>query len=141
MLIVRSAIVRIYHYTSIDSLALILKNRTLRFSRLDRVDDLEEARVEQNQYDLSKFLFVSCWTENGEESIPLWKMYSGGAGGVRIGVDKEMFEGFLSFSFDLGWFYPAFVVFMMVGASNALNLTSTSSIIQVTKYPPFFSSV
>lgn len=93
---------RIYHYTSIDSLALILKNRTLRFTRLDRVDDLEEARVEQNQYDLSKFLFVSCWTENGEESIPLWKMYSGGAGGVRIGVDKEMFEGFFSFSFDEG---------------------------------------
>lgn len=78
---------RFFHYTSIDSLALILKNRTLRFTRLDRVDDLEEARVEQNRYDLSKFIFVSCWTENGEESIPLWKMYSGGAGGVRIGVD------------------------------------------------------
>ena len=30
---------------------------------------------------------------------------------------------FLNFSFDLGWFYPIFVVFMMVGASNALNLT------------------
>lgn len=30
---------------------------------------------------------------------------------------------FLNFSIDLGWFYPAFVVFMMVGASNAVNLT------------------
>lgn len=30
---------------------------------------------------------------------------------------------FLNFSFDLGWLYPLFVVFMMVGASNALNLT------------------
>ncbi len=30
---------------------------------------------------------------------------------------------FLNFSFNLGWFYPLFVVFMMVGASNALNLT------------------
>ncbi len=30
---------------------------------------------------------------------------------------------FLNFNIDLGWFYPAFVVFMMVGASNALNLT------------------
>jgi len=30
---------------------------------------------------------------------------------------------FLNFSIDLGWFYPLFVVFMMVGASNALNLT------------------
>lgn len=30
---------------------------------------------------------------------------------------------FLNLKFDLGWFYPVFVVFMMVGASNALNLT------------------
>ena len=30
---------------------------------------------------------------------------------------------FLNFSIDLGWFYPGCVVFMMVGASNALNLT------------------
>ena len=30
---------------------------------------------------------------------------------------------FLNFSFDLGMLYPVFVVFMMVGASNALNLT------------------
>lgn len=43
---------------------------------------------------------------------------------------------FLNFKFDLGWFYPLFVVFMMVGASNAVNLTdgldglaSSSSII------------
>ena len=94
--------VRIYHYTTIDSLALILKSRALRFTRLDRVDDLEEAKVEQNQYDLSKFLFVSCWTEDGEEDIPLGKMCSDGAAGVRIGVDKEMFEGYFSFSFDEG---------------------------------------
>ena len=30
---------------------------------------------------------------------------------------------FLNFSFDLGWFYPLFAVFMIVGSSNALNLT------------------
>lgn len=30
---------------------------------------------------------------------------------------------FLNFHFDLGMLYPLFVVFMMVGASNALNLT------------------
>ena len=30
---------------------------------------------------------------------------------------------YLNFSFNLGWFYPIFVVFMMVGTSNALNLT------------------
>ena len=30
---------------------------------------------------------------------------------------------FLNFSFDLGWFYPILAVFMMVGSSNATNLT------------------
>ena len=30
---------------------------------------------------------------------------------------------FLNFSIDLGWFYPVFVAFMIVGASNAVNLT------------------
>lgn len=30
---------------------------------------------------------------------------------------------FLNFSIDLGWFYPLFAVFMIVGSSNALNLT------------------
>lgn len=30
---------------------------------------------------------------------------------------------FLNFSIDLGWFYPIFAVFMIVGSSNALNLT------------------
>lgn len=29
----------LYHYTSIDSLALILKNRTIRFNSLINVDD------------------------------------------------------------------------------------------------------
>ena len=30
---------------------------------------------------------------------------------------------FMNFSIDLGWFYPVFAVFMIVGSSNALNLT------------------
>lgn len=29
----------LYHYASLDTLALILHNRTIRFSRLDKVDD------------------------------------------------------------------------------------------------------
>ncbi len=32
----------IHHYTNIENLALILKNKTIRFNRLDKVDDLEE---------------------------------------------------------------------------------------------------
>jgi len=47
-------------------------------------------------------VFVSCWTENSEESIPLWKMYSGDFGGVRISVEKEMFKEYLVSNLNLG---------------------------------------
>lgn len=84
----------IYQYTTIEALAQILKNRTIRFTRLDHVDDLEEGRIESQSIKLSKFLFVSCWTEEREESIPLWKLYSGDKGGVRIGLERDMFQNY-----------------------------------------------
>lgn len=36
----------LYHYTSIETLALILKNRTIRFSSLATVDDIKEVATE-----------------------------------------------------------------------------------------------
>lgn len=83
---------RIYHYTNIETLALILKNKTIRFNRLDHVDDLEEARCESSGIKIGQYLFVSCWTEDSEESIPLWRMYTEKGVGVRIGLEKEMFK-------------------------------------------------
>lgn len=82
---------KIYHYTTIDSLAMIMSSRSIKFNRLDKVDDLEE-RTEPSKIKLWQYLFVSCWTENDEESIPLWRMYSGNAHGVRIAMDADMFE-------------------------------------------------
>ena len=80
---------KIYHYTNIDTLALILKNRTIRFNRADFVDDLEEGIIESHGINFGKYTFISCWTENQEESIPLWKMYTNGTSGVRIGLEKK----------------------------------------------------
>lgn len=74
----------LYHYTSIENLALILKNQTIRFTRLDCVDDVEESAVYENTVPMAKYTFVSCWTENEEESIPLWNMYTPQMRGVRI---------------------------------------------------------
>lgn len=82
---------KIFHYTTLDSLAMIMSSRSIKFNRLDKVDDLEE-RTEPSKVKLWQYLFVSCWTENPEESIPLWRMYSGNAHGVRIGMDIDMFE-------------------------------------------------
>lgn len=39
----------LYHYASLDTLALILHNRTIRFSRLDKVDDPQEQRSADSQ--------------------------------------------------------------------------------------------
>ncbi|TCN72060.1 DUF2971 domain-containing protein [Acetobacteroides hydrogenigenes] len=82
----------IHHYTTIENLALILRNRNIRFNRLDRVDDLEEGNTVSNGINLSKYVFVSCWTESDEESIPLWKLYADGKSGVRISLENNFFE-------------------------------------------------
>lgn len=81
---------KLYHYTTIEALAMILKTRSIKFNRLDCVDDMEELAISKN-IRLGQYMFVSCWTENSEESIPLWKMYSGDYHGVRIGLEKDMF--------------------------------------------------
>lgn len=79
----------IHHYTNIDVLALILKNRTLRFTRLDQVDDPEESNFVSNGVNIGLYAFVSCWTEEKEESIPMWKMYTKDRWGVRVSFVKE----------------------------------------------------
>ena len=79
----------LYHYTSIENLALILKNKTIRFTRLDCVDDVEESSVYENTVPMGKYTFVSCWTESEEESIPLWNMYTPQMRGVRIKMNSS----------------------------------------------------
>jgi hypothetical protein len=82
---------RIFHYTSIDTLALILKTRKIRFSRLDRVDDAREAPTVQGIH-FSKYFFVSCWTGEPRESIPQWHLYTQKMTGVRIELPSYPFQ-------------------------------------------------
>lgn len=84
----------IHQYTSIDSLALILKNKTIKFTRLDKMDDVEEAALSNFGFHLGGYMFVSCWTFNEKESIPLWRMYTPSTKGVRISLGKDMFKKF-----------------------------------------------
>ena len=86
---------KIHQYTSIDSLALILKNKTIRFNRLDNMDDVEEEAKSSLGIRLGGFMFASCWTYSSKESIPLWKMYTPSSRGVRITLDKNMFKKYL----------------------------------------------
>lgn len=81
----------LHHYTTIDTLALILKNRSIRFNRLDHVDDMGESH-KYGEYTLSRYLFATCWTDSDEESIPLWHMYSKGMTGVRLSLPIDPFD-------------------------------------------------
>ena len=48
----------LYHYTSLESLALILKNRTIRLNPLDKMDDIQEQKTADIE-NIGKFVFVS----------------------------------------------------------------------------------
>ena len=80
----------LYHYTSIEKLALILKNKTIRLSPLDLMDDPQEQKT-ADVNNLGRFVFISSWTADTVESIPMWKMYTNPSAGVRIKMRKNPF--------------------------------------------------
>jgi len=48
----------LYHYTSLETLALILKNRTIRFNSLDKMDDLQEKETADIK-NIGQFFYIS----------------------------------------------------------------------------------
>mgnify|MGYP003302138565 CR=1 FL=1 len=81
----------LFHYTSIDTLEKILTNKTIGFKSLALVDDLDEAETADLKK-FGKFCYVSCWTKEEEESIPMWKMYTPDMMGVRIELKEYPFK-------------------------------------------------
>ncbi|WP_339183162.1 DUF2971 domain-containing protein [Paenibacillus sp. FSL R5-0701] len=82
----------LFHYTSLETLACILKYKTLRFTRLDKVNDRNEATSKDLEH-ANTLVFVSCWMGNDSESIPMWNMYTSGMNGVRIKAPTNLFPG------------------------------------------------
>ena len=87
---------RIYHYTKINTLELMLQNGTIRLNALKNMDDLLEGRS-QDDFDFPHYYYASSWTMCGEESIPMWFMYTDKMKGVRI----EANDNFLSVDADI----------------------------------------
>lgn len=81
----------LYHYTSISSLAMILSSKKLKLTPLNKLDDLEEGKFKDLCH-MAKYCFVSSWTDDEKESIPLWKMYAGNLDGVRIKMKANPFK-------------------------------------------------
>lgn len=82
---------KIHHYTSIQSLEAILKNRTIRFSTLAKVNDENEGET-QEIGNLGKYIFVSCWTESANENDWMWEMYGDNFKGVKISLSFPPFN-------------------------------------------------
>ena len=78
---------KIFHYTTLETLILIIKNRTLRFNSLKNVDDCREG-LSNDLGSFAEHIFVSSWTRDQTENPALWKMYSDLHTGVRIGIDS-----------------------------------------------------
>ena len=81
----------IYHYTSIETLALILKFKKIRFNSISNVDDLTES-ISDDIGKLGSLLLLSCWTSNPNENIAFWKMYGKNGSGVRIKMRSTLFS-------------------------------------------------
>lgn len=81
----------LYHYTNIETLALILKNRTIRFNSLDKMDDLQEKETADVK-NAGQFCYISSWTDDATESLPMWNMYASPNLGVRIKLRKNPFK-------------------------------------------------
>ena len=91
----------LYHYTSFETLALILSNRTICFNSLLNVDDVEEAETE-DMCNFGKYVYVSCWTDDSNELISLWNLYTPNMHGVRIGLPRFPFK---KYKFKKGEYY------------------------------------
>ncbi len=81
----------LYHYTSLETLALILENRTICFNSLLNVDDIEESETSDLK-NFGKYVYVSCWTDEKDEMIPMWNLYTPDMHGVRIKLPAFPFE-------------------------------------------------
>lgn len=81
----------LYHYTSIENLALILSTKTIRFNRLDSFNDLDEG-TSNDLAGIKSHVFGSCWTGSADENIPLWKLYTD-MKGCRIRLPVNPFNG------------------------------------------------
>lgn len=111
----------LYHYASLDTLALILRNRTIRFSRLDKVDDPQEQRSADSR-NLGRMKLVSCWTSADEESIPMWREYAGAECGVRIQMKSYPFKQYSVSTESLGTLSSEAVLNALGGSFDGLHL-------------------
>lgn len=115
----------LYHYTNVDKLAMILNEKKFRFSNLRYLDDIEEGRTgDKQQY--TKYCFVSSWTDEKDESIPMWKMYSEKMDGVRIRLPSNLFP---NYDITAGSILAQFLQAGLVAPQNVKNKNGAENLV------------
>lgn len=118
----------LFHYTNIESLALILKNRTIRFNSLNNMDDLQE-NMTKDIKNAGQFTYVSCWTDKIKENIALCKQYTAHDAGVRIELPKHPFKK-----------YDSTKYIDIIKQNTNLNVISNEKFITVIDYDDMMNS-
>lgn len=84
----------LYQYTTMSSVLAILEHKTIRFTRLDSLNDLNEGCCGEYAH-LKKYVYISSWSADERESIPMWSLYGRKKDvldeGVRIKVPTNLF--------------------------------------------------
>lgn len=96
----------LYKYTTLESLALILKSKKIRLNPLTVMDDLQEAQS-SDEIEYGKYVFISSWMNQPLESIAMWKLYSNMYSGVRIGIKENPFVKYSVTKQDVEKIYPS----------------------------------
>lgn len=81
----------LYHYTNVDTLALILKGRNIKLGRLDKMDDIQEGKAGDIEK-VGKFCYVSSWTGSSDDIIPMWDRYTCIEKGVKIKLRSDFYK-------------------------------------------------
>ena len=95
----------LYKYTTLESLALILKSKKIRLNPLTAMDDLQEAET-GDEIEYGKYVFISSWMDQPLESIAMWKLYSNMSSGVRIGLQRYPFKKYTITKQDMERVFP-----------------------------------
>ena len=74
---------RLYHYTTFDSLICIIKNRCVRLSRMDLMNDKAEQTLGRQDQHLKNY--IMSFTRD-KEYVSMWAMY-GKPSGIKIRID------------------------------------------------------
>lgn len=81
---------KLYHYTTLDSLLKILASKKLRFTSLEYVDDSYEHQVssDENYTKMGRYCYVSSWTKKREDYFQ-WNLYGDKMNGVMIELNLD----------------------------------------------------